>query len=685
MIPRSIAVSLEDELLHAGSGVKVSSMPDKTRELRDRFAVGCALVAVPLGLACSSGHDLPGMATGNTVSSGGREGQSAATPCTDGETRKCTKTLAQHGSVLSCYDGTETCRGSEWSQCEAGTVTLTSLPLGGQRRLQSVTQPPSRCVDANANPCDPSCQIFDGGDASTPVVAQVNSVTGWWTGDQSQLPPDVQAALSKPSCETAADCQQNQHCVNVATDGSCTHDKCTAGVALDSACDPCVQTICEQTPACCQTSVAPKCADGELQDAAGRCYYYLSTPSTWQAARTACLSRGTDWDLVCVTSQVEQDFLAENAVSNAWLGIIRAGNGFECADHQPLLAAGAALSSPPWNSGEPNNWYNSESCGEMYVGGAWNDFSCAHSLTAWCAGPAASGSLDWSGSCVSAVASVCGASCDSSGTHQSATCQGWSPGQSNPSDSSFDLAIDVACNGQVPVCNHGTRAAPAGAVVHVLDEDLTMIGGEAPDLSAELGQCDVPTIESGGCVLVSGCSRLLSQQNAALWVQVPSGSESRTDDNWSYSVAGTACILPHCLNASGTKPCVTSYVYSEDYLGTCTASDALPQWSYLQFSAALPGDSSIDFQVVTAATIDELATTKPIPLVTASAAAGITDCLLSGPAPKCPVDLYAAILPSGSAQNKYLRLIVTLNPSSDGTQSPALDFWRISFACPDST
>jgi hypothetical protein len=139
------------------------------------------------------------------------------------------------------------------------------------------------------------------------------------------------------------------------------------------------------------------------------------------------------------------------------------------------------------------------------------------------------------------------------------------------------------------------------------------------------------------------------------------------------------------LNTSGTEACVTRYTYTEDYLATCTESGALPQWSYLQFSAATPGDSSINFQVATAASVDELVAATPISLFTASAAEGITDCLLSGPAPKCPIDLYAAMLPSGSALNQYLRLIITLNPSSDGMQSPALDFWRISFACPDAT
>lgn len=658
-------------------------MPDKSREFRDRFAVWCALRAAPFALACSSGHDLPGMATSNTFSSGGQTGQSMATPCTNGETRKCTKTLAQHGSVLSCYDGTETCRGSEWSQCEAGTVNLMSLPLGGLRGFLSLSQVPTPCSDP-INPCDPTCQIYDGGDASTPVVAQVNSSTGWWTGDRRQLPPDVQAALSKPSCETAADCQQNEHCVNVATDASCSHDKCTAGVALDSACDPCVQSICDQNPDCCETSVVPRCADDELQDESGRCYYYSSAPGQWQAARTTCRSRGTDWDLACVASQTGQELLARNTPSDAWLGVVRVGANFECVNQEPLLAAAAALSSPPWNVGEPNNTAGLENCTQMYEGGNWNDLWCEANLPAWCAGPPMVAS--WTDSCVNAVASLCGATCNNSSTQQSPACQGWNSGQSNVSDSSFDLSIDVPCNGLVPVCNHGTLAAPDGAIVHVLSPELPQVGGNHPNISVELGQCEVPsTIASGSCVMVTGCASLLAQQNAALWVEAPAGSESRTDDNWSYSVAGTGCVLPHCSNTSGTKPCVTSYTYSEDYLGTCTASDALPQWSYLQFSASTPGDSSIDFQVVTAETIDKLTTAKPISLVTASAAGGIADCLLSGPAPKCPVDLYAAMLPSGSVQNKYLRLIITLKPSSDGTQSPALDFWRISFACPDST
>jgi len=151
-------------------------MPDKSREFRDRFAVCCALLAAPFALACSSGRDLPGMATDNTLSSGGQDGQSKAITCANGETRKCTKTLAQHGSVLSCYDGTETCRGSEWSQCEAGTVNLMSLPLGGLRGLLSLSQAPSSCADSN--PCARRFLRFAQTQSRTPVTLLVKFTMG---------------------------------------------------------------------------------------------------------------------------------------------------------------------------------------------------------------------------------------------------------------------------------------------------------------------------------------------------------------------------------------------------------------------------------------------------------------------------------------------------------------------------
>jgi hypothetical protein len=385
--------------------------------------------------------------------------------------------------------------------------------------------------------------------------------------------------------------------------------------------------------------------------------------------------------LACVNDATQQDFLAQNTAIESWLGVYRTASGFACSNGEALP------SDLPWNYGEPNNFGGNENCVHMYpgaLGASWNDVACnAVTMPAWCSGPAG-GALNWNVDCINAVATACGASCKASGTDQAAVCQAWNPGQSNASAMGVDLSIDTPCNGRVPVCNHG-MVASTGAVVHVLSADLEQLNQASPALDAELGQCSTSAaIEPGACVMVDGCVELLAQSNAALWVQAPSG-EVRTDDNWGFNVAGTGCVLPHCSTNGGASPCVASSTRTEDYHGSCDSIQAIPQWSYLQFHAVTPGDSAIRFQVAAAASEAELETATAVDLVTASAANGINECLLSGPAPNCPVDLYQALLANGLANSSYLRLIMILMPSSDGTQSPVLDYWRINYACPDAT
>ena len=48
----------------------------------------------------------------------------------------------------------------------------------------------------------------------------------------------------------------------------CAHDKCTAGVALDPECDPCVQQICDVDPYCCGTAWDGICVH-EVQSVCG--------------------------------------------------------------------------------------------------------------------------------------------------------------------------------------------------------------------------------------------------------------------------------------------------------------------------------------------------------------------------------------------------------------------------------
>ncbi len=122
--------------------------------------------------------------------------------------------LGQHGSVITCYSGTQTCTNGVWGECQGGTTSERLLPGSGSlERLDTdgnlidvETEPeapvfhtpsltdagPRTCPDAGFNnPCDPSCMGFpevppDGGIAITGV-----GNPGWKTGTLNALPGSI--------------------------------------------------------------------------------------------------------------------------------------------------------------------------------------------------------------------------------------------------------------------------------------------------------------------------------------------------------------------------------------------------------------------------------------------------------------------------------------------------------------
>jgi len=633
---------------------------------------------VSLGSAvtgCSSNPDLPPLAGDSPRNAVMTSGGGTSLGCSDGATRSCSTTLGQQGLVLSCFYGTQTCISGSWSECTDGTVVLQAAPPSGGERLAALSAPKA-CDD---NPCDPTCQRYTEV-PGTGLVAQPNGPT-WQTGT---LTTEIQNRVSTPACKTAADCQQNQHCVNVATDSTCGHSKCQVGQALSSGCvDSCVTNVCAQMPECCHP-----CNNGELLSPDGtRCYHNEATKYSWDDARVNCRSRGNQWDLVCINTLDEQNFLASRTALNEWVGVHRVTYGnptsaFICSDGEQPLSNGLVQSEWPWSAGEPNYWQgNAENCALMYNWGRWNDQNCNDQFASWCEGPPAASA--WSNTCVSAVASICGSTCDTSGTGAPATCQSWAAGQTNSNDQGPDLAIDVPCNGQIPVCNHGTAVAPIGAVVHVLPTTAVM-GALSPDTSTQLGSCaSTSAIAPGACVMVNGCTNLLSSP-AHLWVGYTTvGTEARTDDNWGYNLPGMDCGAPQCVTGSGA--CFASTTKTYDYEGKCPNTSQIPQWSFLSFNSSTPGDSSIEFSATAAPSQALLASEPAVVVANVTRANGNELCGLAGPAPNCPVNLYNVLLPNATTNNAFLRLTITLNPSSDGSQSPVLSNWKVSYSCPAGT
>ena len=136
-----------------------------------------------------------------------------------------------------------------------------------------------------------------------------------------------------------------------------------------------------------------------------------------------------------------------------------------------------------------------------------------------------------------------------------------------------------------------------------------------------------------------------------------------------------------------TVPCIDSFsptTYSQTYQAECPAG-AKVQWGFLRWDATTPSDTNVVFTARTADALVDLPMALSSTLGTAHAAPIDTQaCTMTGPAPECPVDLYADLGGLPNARHDYLELTMTLNPSSDGQLAPTINNWEITYSCPFS-
>jgi len=145
---------------------------------------------------------------------------------------------------------------------------------------------------------------------------------------------------------------------------------------------------------------ASTCAADELTGPNGHCYFFEPSPLTWDAARSACLARGTGWDLVSVRSAADSAFLGDTLTFEAWLGASDAeneGTWVWVVDNQPFWVGSGATGNAVggayvnWNSDEPNGITPdcARALPRSFVGGTnpdapWADLGCELVLGAVC-------------------------------------------------------------------------------------------------------------------------------------------------------------------------------------------------------------------------------------------------------------------------------------------------------------
>ena len=166
---------------------------------------------------------------------------------------------------------------------------------------------------------------------------------------------------------------------------------------------------------------------------------------------------------------------------------------------------------------------------------------------------------------------------------------------------------------------------------------------------------------------------------------VPTTSIVCAADNASCNVDGDCCNLlakgTRCSNNKCTVPTGTGYPTSQgvtyDFQATCSAEGTHPVWQLLQSQVIIPGDATISYTAASAPTQAGLAAAGVGDMGTATMTVQPPQYVTG---PKTVDQVLRALTPTSSS-SAWLRVVATLNPTSDHSQSPKLTSLTPTFDC----
>uniref|UniRef100_A0A8D0E0H2 C-type lectin domain-containing protein n=1 Tax=Salvator merianae TaxID=96440 RepID=A0A8D0E0H2_SALMN len=104
----------------------------------------------------------------------------------------------------------------------------------------------------------------------------------------------------------------------------------------------------------------------------GKCYYFSLQAIGWHEARSQCERKHSQ--LVVIDNLAEQNFLQMRTRNERfWIGLHdqRTEGDWKWLDGKNYLTG-----FKNWRQGEPNDYGQKEDCGQLWISGEWNDFSC---------------------------------------------------------------------------------------------------------------------------------------------------------------------------------------------------------------------------------------------------------------------------------------------------------------------
>ena len=432
-------------------------------------------------------------------------------------------------------------------------------------------------------------------------------------------------------CTTAV-CAANPSCCDSApATSSCSHDPCVTGPSLSSSCNPCVSKICAKMPSCCSSSgswtsscaaevantcgLGCGCAPGE-RAFNGNCYSYKQSGLKYNNAQAACTAIAPNWNLVKIDNSAENDFVYQTywgAPSDFWLGINDASaEGKWRWPQDPSTTYWQAGQTPPytnWSSASANGATLDCAIMNRHADPTWYYVSCGAKYPYLCEGPrhvmqAPVAAAAWSSTCVDLVKSQCGAVCDEANPDlATGKCTPWYPGDKNMACDKADLAVGTPCAGSLPICNHGSVAAPAGGRIVHFPANSQQYPNCTPDQThPQMVECFTSQpIPPGMCIDLTDCSGISGNREIMVNPGGPGATpECNCADNWSVYSGGT-CGEPVCAGGSSAATPVKrpiDIVFIIDNSSSMTEEIVQVQNRINQDFAQIIGASEIDYRVI---------------------------------------------------------------------------------------
>jgi hypothetical protein len=212
-------------------------------------AVPACSSATPANSTITNNQTTPKDATTTAPTQSSCSHPETGCPCSSaGATANCGRVIIRSGSTLQCFEGTITCDGTTWGECD-GQITVNGQSItGGGVAIQGLGNP---MLCGAANPCDPYCSV------TTDTPPGVDAGAGLSTSDaglQVAIPPNLNTCYEATQGSSLYSTLSSTYAGNPASCTGGASDNCNSDYACSAAtmgtCQPYADGVVNASTAC---------------------------------------------------------------------------------------------------------------------------------------------------------------------------------------------------------------------------------------------------------------------------------------------------------------------------------------------------------------------------------------------------------------------------------------------------